>query len=329
MPVTYNSINPTPNYALPTPTAKGGGLIPQLWHLIGRAAGANEVSGGYDPSGNYSSEVVAHPTLDRIFNAGQAGDYANLLNTAQGQMMLGQKLGQQRVGDVAQADIATDTNRLQQAADAQSRLAKVQQALGVATQFGVPVDMTGITPTPGMSILSSELAPRNITNQSNVAGKQGQWLDSPEATPSLEQGFAANANKQAFENFGKLPPVTAPLGGTSTALTPLGAISAIGGTQSSVSTSTGAHIDSKTGQLVPQVTTGQSGTTPGSVSVPVDPKVVEAAKALQGTGGVNPAPNPSDPFDIIGQAAASNVFQKDPSEQDIIYRYYLNKFKNR
>ena len=313
-------VNPSPSFAVPLPTARGGGLAGGLMHLIGRSLGANKVQGGFDANGNYTPQVAVNPVRDAIFNGGQAYDSAQAMNTGIGSELQSQNLGLQTLHETDKGQMAKDTNVAVQQKLADIARAQEAQRLAENTRAGIVGTRQDGSITPAAESQVDTLNPIQMQDAELNAAKRVMYHHSPAGNLSLEQGYNADDTAQAWANT-KGSGITAPVGGAAAGFTPFGPISVKGGTPFSSSSNTGTYV-SPDGMVHPSQENSQSGTTAGQVSIPTNPQIMAklpqsggAPTLLQGGSGVDPSAGLIDPYGIMGQSTSGAAQLAPPSEQ--------------
>lgn len=309
-------VSPIPGYNL---NEKGGPLsVP--WRLIGRVLGANKMT--QDSSGKY---MPSNPGRDEIFNGGQVNNISSNLNAQQSQ----QAAQQSRQLQLMKADTENQISMGNNVEANQAKLAQVNsaiainqaqvaQGLGQATNARV-VAAPPVNPTPGMSLLASDVSGQNALNTGAQAIQTGQVLGSQPYADSLAKGMSAENLAPEYSNDAKIGLNVAGVGGVQP--TPNGTEAVVAPPRSSSSTSQPYIMKMPDGSSFPMgtVQTGSSTEPSPSVTIPTDPD--KLAQVTAGMGEVQDnqtsdqtsgpvSPTPSDSQTSKGSAKSAAFVQQ-------------------
>ena len=194
-------------------------LLSAIPHMIGRALGGAQTTGGYDPTtGAYTPETAVHPLIDALLNGGQANASTQLANMRQGTALSNNML------DQSNANLAQRNG-----VDTASGVISTDPRTGQPSTGGV-----------GMAGIVSNQRTLGVLNNAKIAN---QVLTNPDYLSTLQQGTDAANLAPVADNFATAQ-VSAPAGGATVAVPPGQSPVSVTG---SVPTSTQSSITSGAG----------------------------------------------------------------------------------
>lgn len=299
-----------PNPVSLYPGRKGGISAGGIPGAVGRAFGSAALTTG--PDGQLRPE---HHILDALLNRGGAANAALQINQQKAQ----QATQQSRQLQLMKADTENQISMGNNVEANQAKLAQVNsaiainqaqvaQGLGQATKAGV-VAAPPVNPTPGMSLLASDVSRQNALNTGSQAIQTGQVLGSQPYADSLAKGMSAENLAPEYANDAKIGLNVAGVGGVQP--TPNGTEAVVAPPRSSSSTSQPYLIKRPDGSSIPMgtVQTGSSTEPSPSVTIPTDPD-----KLAQVTAGMGEVQDNQIPGTNISDEETSGPVSPTPSD---------------